>query len=82
MNGTPILDVKPYIPSADSIPVELVTVPSWIVADAPVAPNKAVTIAPEAEVALRRGVQKLEFYKSYEEVWAAITEVGSVTARL
>ena len=74
LDGTPILDVKPYLPPTDSVPRNLARAAAWF-EELPGVDHASVTIAAEAAEQLRFHVRDLEFYHSYEEVWAAIEEI-------
>ena len=72
VNGTPILDVKPYIPQYDSLPNAVS--PNWIT-EAPRAKLDKVSFTPQAESQLRDMIPKLRFYNSYDEITQAIEEL-------
>ena len=74
LDGTPILDVKPYLPSTDTIPAHLARAAAWFEGLPPV-DNGTVTISQHASSALRFHVRDLEFYDTYEETWGAIEEI-------
>ena len=74
LDGTPILDVKPYLPPTDSVPPHLARAAAWF-EELPGVDNATVTISDHAEVALRHLVRDLEFYDTYDDVWAAIREI-------
>jgi tRNA-Thr(GGU) m(6)t(6)A37 methyltransferase TsaA len=72
IDGTPVLDIKPYIPSYDSLPDA--TAPSWT-SDAPVSPLQGVVFQPDADTELARLVPALRFYNKHEDIRAAIEQV-------
>lgn len=75
IDGTPILDIKPYIPASDSLPS--CRVPGWVAGggDPVVPPLKRVTFSQEANAQLRTLVPRLRFYNTVESVQAAIEDV-------
>lgn len=79
VDGTPVLDIKPYVPQYDS--VTEATVPEWIVAP-PVVPL-SVEFTEEAVEELRGFLEKgiLEYYSDLEETKVAITEVLTLDPR-
>jgi len=74
LDGTPILDVKPYLPPTDSIPPHLARAAAWF-EELPGVDNARVTIRPEAMQQLQFHVRDLEFYDAYEDVWGAIRDI-------
>jgi tRNA-Thr(GGU) m(6)t(6)A37 methyltransferase TsaA len=78
IDGTPVLDIKPYIPQYDSIPTAIT--PSWTY-DPPVPALKVVVFRQEAEEGLRRLIPQLKFYKTYEEIRNVIEHVLQLDIR-
>jgi hypothetical protein len=74
LDGTPILDVKPYLPPTDSVPPNLARAAAWF-EELPGVDNATVTINQPAEQQLRHLVHELEFYDTYDDTWAAIREI-------
>jgi len=74
LDGTPILDVKPYLPPTDSVPLNVARAAAWF-EELPGVDHASVTICDEAAEQLRFHVRDLEFYHSYDEVWGAIEEI-------
>ncbi len=74
LDGTPILDVKPYLPPTDSVPPHLARAAAWF-EELPGVDNVTVTINQHAEEQLRHLVCELEFYDTYDDTWAAIREI-------
>jgi len=72
IDGTPVLDIKPYIPQYDSLPHVLV--PDWTY-DAPVPSLQAVTFELGTEESLQKLVPSMRFYNSYEDIRSAIEQV-------
>jgi tRNA (adenine37-N6)-methyltransferase len=69
VSGTPILDIKPYVPAVDAIQA---TIPDWLVSAERPAPK--VVYTPEAEeqlAGLKLPMPKPRFLKLIEEVLAA-----------
>ena len=74
VHGTPVLDIKPYLPYADSVPGA--TVPQWVL-HAPVPALGSVTITDAAMQQIRKG--KFDFFSSGEEFALALQQVRNVT---
>ena len=74
IDGTPILDVKPYLPPADSVRPELAYTAAWY-QDLPPVDHGVVSIREEAAQQLAERVAELEFYDSYADVWSAVHEL-------
>ncbi len=72
MNGTPIIDIKPYIPAYDSQPVAIT--PSWII-EAPRPRLNQVVFTEKALDQLKQLLPKLKFYDTLEHACQAIQEV-------
>ncbi len=70
VHGTPVLDIKPYLPYADSIAGA--TVPQWVV-EPPVASLGRVTITDEAMQQMRSG--KYDFFTGGDEFALALEQV-------
>ena len=66
MDGTPILDIKPYVPFYDSTHAVGATVPAWI--DRSVKTKRRVTIPPHVQEQIRAftSTGKLRFYEADE----------------
>ncbi|KAH3756956.1 methyltransferase, YaeB/AF_0241 family protein [Pelomyxa schiedti] len=77
VNGTPILDIKPYIPAADSAPQSSVRIPGWVAGggSADFADFSRVEWTPNATLQLQTAAPHLRFYSGSEEAMSAITEV-------
>ena len=75
VDGTPILDIKPYVPTYDSWPDA--AVPSWAATAAVLnsASTFQVKFSELAMASIESAVPHLRFYKCAEEVRAAITQV-------
>ena len=73
INGTPVIDIKPYIPEYDSIPSALS--PEWI-RRPPREKMKALHWSPLAEEHLRKILPQLRFYDTVDDIRAAIEEVA------
>lgn len=71
IDGTPILDIKPYIPFYDSIPQA--TTPEWVV-ESPRSPFKQITWSTQALQQLTSLVEKLEFYDNLEDIQQTIEQ--------
>jgi len=71
IDGTPVLDIKPYIPDYDS--VTDAKVPSWMTGVRPSIPS--VTFTEEAEKQLKDMLQHCKFYESYEEIKGTIVDI-------
>lgn len=76
VHGTPILDVKPYIPRYDSLPDA--RAPDWINVDQP---PLAVVFTPEADEGFRALEKELRFFKRWEEVRQTAAETLSQDIR-
>eukprot|EP01116_Phalansterium_solitarium_P013590 TRINITY_DN30986_c0_g1_i1.p1 TRINITY_DN30986_c0_g1~~TRINITY_DN30986_c0_g1_i1.p1 ORF type:complete len:477 (-),score=86.15 TRINITY_DN30986_c0_g1_i1:34-1464(-) len=72
VDGTPIVDLKPYVARYDSLPHA--TSPSWI-HDSPVPPFDDVQWEPMALEALRALVPQLQFYEDLDSIRTVIDEV-------
>jgi hypothetical protein len=93
VDGTPILDIKPYVPNYDSVPSDQVHLPPWV--SGGLATRRPVLIQPEAldelQVILSEQPNALDFYGTYcgdgsmDETMKAITlciaEVLSIDVR-
>ncbi|PRP80634.1 wee1-like protein kinase-like [Planoprotostelium fungivorum] len=79
VDGTPVLDIKPYVPIYDSVPSA--QTPEWILSP-PVSPLE-IEYTSEALQQLQEVCDKkvLEFYKNPEELKEAITEVLTLDPR-
>lgn len=74
VHGTPVLDIKPYLPYADS--VQGAAVPQWVL-HAPVPELGSVSITDAAMQQIRTG--KFDFFSSGEEFALALQQVQNVT---
>lgn len=75
VDGTPVFDVKPYVPIADSLPPADVSVPYWLRPEtAPVA-DLEVEITEEARAQIRELEPALAFFRSAAEAEGAIRQV-------
>lgn len=72
MDGSPILDIKPYLPSFDRI--EKVKVPAWVGHDASF---RTVSFSEESLQQLRDLSEHFRFYKNAEEMEMVLREVLS-----
>jgi len=72
INGTPILDIKPYISRYDSFPQA--TISTWI-AEPPRPQLDKVLFDSEAEKQLKNLLPMLKFYDNYDDIKTAIEEV-------
>jgi len=72
VNGTPILDIKPYIPNYDCISSAIA--PPWI-QEAPRPMLEKISFSNEAQQQLKTFLPQLIFYKTFEEICKAIEEV-------
>ena len=75
VDGTPILDIKPYVPVYDSWPSA--AVPAWASSEAILdsAANFEVIFSENASASIASAVPRLKFYECATEVCAAITQV-------
>jgi hypothetical protein len=73
VHGTPVLDIKPYLPYADS--VAGATVPHWVV-ESPVPSLGAVTVTDAAMQQMLAG--KFDFFSGGEEFALALKQVRPV----
>lgn len=75
IDGTPVFDVKPYVPIADSLPPGDVAVPYWLRPEtAPVA-DLEVEITEAARAQIRKLEPALVFFRSATEAEDAIRQV-------
>ena len=75
IDGTPVFDVKPYVPIADSLALGEVSVPPWLRPDtAPVA-DLDVEMTESARAQLRELEPALAFFRSAAEAEGAIQQV-------
>lgn len=72
VDGTPILDIKPYVPHYDSIPGA--KVPAWV-SKAFHSPRLDVVFSSKARESIHRCVRFCEFYNDSEELSKALTQV-------
>jgi len=72
IDGTPILDIKPYVPEYDLIPNSIS--PDWI-KQPPRAPLKSVTFTTEVDKILEEFLPILEFYDNLLDLKCAIQEI-------
>jgi len=72
LDGTPVLDIKPYIPKFDSFPLSLT--PEWI-DNSPKYTMLEVKFDPIAESQLKELIPILQFYDDIEEYKLAIAEI-------
>lgn len=94
VDGTPVLDIKPYVPLYDTVPHEECTVPEWV--SEGLATVRSVQFTSKAEQDLRgilmNDPKALEFYgrdpeaqmsieESFESVRACIREVLAIDVR-
>lgn len=82
VDGTPVLDIKPYVPLYDSIPSSDCHLPGWV-SDG-LATFRTVTFTPTASQELKDILQKehaLDFYDSIETVQPAIEQVLAMDVR-
>ena len=63
-DGTPILDVKPYLPPTDSVPVHEARVAAWF-QELPFVDNVTVSICDEAASQVPKSGLRVVFY-AYE----------------
>lgn len=73
IHGTPIIDIKPYIPEYDSVPSAVS--PAWI-RRPPRAQMQTIAWTPVAEEHLAQVMPRLRFYDNIADVRAAIEEVA------
>eukprot|EP01080_Neovahlkampfia_damariscottae_P004393 gene4393-7768_t len=79
IDGTPIIDIKPYIPKYDSIQKgEEVKIAKWI--ESPSKLTK-VEFKEESIDTLKSCIKKLEYFDSLEEIMEAITQVLQLDPR-
>jgi tRNA-Thr(GGU) m(6)t(6)A37 methyltransferase TsaA len=71
LDGTPILDIKPYLPCYDSFPAA--SIPSWL-ADAPVTAPQTVHFSPAALAGLDAAAPSLRFCTSAEDAQATLVD--------
>lgn len=71
IDGTPILDVKPYVPFYDSIPGA--KTPEWVI-ESPKSPFKHITWTTQANQQLQTLLNKLDFYDNFMDVQQAIEQ--------
>jgi tRNA-Thr(GGU) m(6)t(6)A37 methyltransferase TsaA len=78
IEGTPIIDIKPYIPEYDSIPEKECRVAKWITS-----PNTItkVTFTEDAIKELKEFLPKCEYYHTMEETMDAITQILQLDPR-
>ena len=64
VDGTPVLDMKPYVPNYDSVEPEMCTIPTWILET--INTRNTVTITPEVRLAVQqpRFANALKQYKN------------------
>ena len=72
MDGSPILDIKPYLPSFDRI--ENAIVPQWVMNEASL---REVRFSDESLQELERLQDHFIYYKTSEEMKAVLTQVLS-----
>ena len=78
VHGTPVLDIKPYVPFYDSIPDSYVA--GWI--NETIQTRNSVTVRSQARQSLSKLVKKLYFYKNNEELfWNGVTETLAADVR-
>jgi tRNA-Thr(GGU) m(6)t(6)A37 methyltransferase TsaA len=75
IEGTPILDVKPYVPLADSLPPADVRVPYWLRPETAPVSDLEVEVTEEAREQIRALRGALSFFASEAEAEAAIQQV-------
>ena len=84
VDGSPVLDIKPYVPFCDSLPA---TAPSWVTAEAEDEPLKVdeVVFTSEARDAITQGFKKKgdgkSLYSSHEEFVELVKQVLSLDIR-
>jgi len=71
LHGTPVLDVKPYVPYCDSVPTAVA--PDWV----QVQTNNPlkVTFEETADADLQRFESELKFFRSWKDIRVAIEQV-------
>eukprot|EP00698_Gefionella_okellyi_P001358 TRINITY_DN11301_c0_g1_i2.p1 TRINITY_DN11301_c0_g1~~TRINITY_DN11301_c0_g1_i2.p1 ORF type:complete len:385 (+),score=99.15 TRINITY_DN11301_c0_g1_i2:320-1474(+) len=74
VDGTPVLDVKPFIPGYDLMPDSDVRIAQWLHEPA-VAALTEPTFTPEARAQLEAIVPKLELYKSADDAVRVVSQV-------
>eukprot|EP01116_Phalansterium_solitarium_P024210 TRINITY_DN8804_c0_g1_i1.p1 TRINITY_DN8804_c0_g1~~TRINITY_DN8804_c0_g1_i1.p1 ORF type:complete len:421 (+),score=123.49 TRINITY_DN8804_c0_g1_i1:14-1276(+) len=73
IDGTPILDVKPYLPDYDAVPDA--AIPDWI-KDPPIAQRSLqVSFTDEALATLQKLLPSLKYYQTLDEVRTGIEQV-------
>ncbi|KAJ1624508.1 TsaA-like domain-containing protein [Pavlovales sp. CCMP2436] len=75
IDGTPIFDVKPYVPIADSLPLEQVRVPPWLRPETAPVSDLEVDITEAAREQIRGLEPALAFFRSAAEAEEAIKQV-------
>ena len=78
LSGTPVLDIKPYIPHYESI--SQATTPQWV-ADAFEQPLLDVSFSADAQADLARLLHHMHFYAQPADAAQAVTEVLAVDIR-
>ena len=81
VNGTPVLDIKPYVPFADghALAADALSVAPWL--SAMPTPDLAVQFTPEAEAQLEALAPSLTILKSASQARAALAEVLAADPR-
>jgi hypothetical protein len=69
LDGTPVLDIKPYVPSYDSVPGA--SIPAWL-ANAPVTAPQTVVFSPAAMAGLHTAAPRLRYCKDAEDALATL----------
>lgn len=75
IDGTPVLDVKPYVPLADSLPPAEVRVPWWLRPETAPVHDLEVVMEPGAREQLRALQAALNFFASADDAEEAIRQV-------
>eukprot|EP01097_Dermamoeba_algensis_P003395 TRINITY_DN2375_c0_g1_i1.p1 TRINITY_DN2375_c0_g1~~TRINITY_DN2375_c0_g1_i1.p1 ORF type:complete len:379 (-),score=58.44 TRINITY_DN2375_c0_g1_i1:698-1834(-) len=82
IDGTPIFDVKPYVPEYDHLPQETVKIPEWMRITEQVTYNEVV-FSPNAKQAIAQFISegRCQFYDQTDIVQNVITEIISLDIR-
>lgn len=81
VDGTPVLDIKPYVPVYDSVPKNMVRLPSWV--SGGLATHRSVIIEPQASKELKTILENdknaLQFYGPSQGEESTIEETVDYT---
>lgn len=75
IDGTPVFDVKPYVPLADRIEADALRVPPWLRPETAPVHDLVVHVAPTARAQIDALTPSLAFFHTSDEVLDAITQV-------